>query len=88
MGYYGDNQEVLEVALVRIIRAKEVIVRRRLGLRNHITCGDLSLHEAVIILEDDLFVSPAFYDFYKHSGTIESKGSGGLVRLSFVSMPI
>lgn len=64
----GDNQEVLEVAASYVWEhgPKEVIAHdRRLGLRNHIVaCGDLSLaYEAVIILEDDLFVSPAFYDF-------------------------
>ena len=37
----------------------------RLGLREHVLrCGDLSLeYGAVIVLEDDLFVAPAFYDF-------------------------
>lgn len=37
----------------------------RLGLRNHILkCGDLSeKYGSVIILEDDLFVSPYFYDY-------------------------
>ena len=45
---------------------KKVIVHeQRLGLRNHvITCGDLTNeYGAVIILEDDLTVSPAFYDY-------------------------
>ena len=37
----------------------------QLGLREHIlACGDLSLeYGSVIVLEDDLFVAPAFYDF-------------------------
>lgn len=36
-----------------------------LGLRNHVlSCGDLSQkHDAVIVLEDDLVVSPHFYRF-------------------------
>jgi len=45
---------------------KEVIVHTgNLGLRNHIIkCGDLSLkYGSVIILEDDLYVSPFFYDY-------------------------
>ncbi len=45
---------------------KEVIYHQeRLGLRKHIIqCGDLSeKYGSVIILEDDLFVSPHFYDF-------------------------
>ena len=38
---------------------------RRLGLINHIyTCGDLAMdYGGVIVLEDDLFVSPAFYEY-------------------------
>jgi hypothetical protein len=45
---------------------KEVIYQpKRLGLKNHVLqCGDLSQkYGSVIILEDDLFVSPYFYDF-------------------------
>ncbi len=45
---------------------KEVIVHpKNLGLRNHIlSCGDISQsHDGVIILEDDLFVAPFFYDY-------------------------
>ncbi len=36
-----------------------------LGLRNHIlSCGDLTLdYQSVIVLEDDLLVSPYFYDY-------------------------
>ena len=45
----------------------KVVVRHatRLGLRNHIiSCGDLTeKYGAIIVLEDDLFVSPAFYDY-------------------------
>ena len=41
------------------------IQKTRLGLKNHIyQCGDLSNHfKAVIILEDDIFVSPSFYEY-------------------------
>jgi len=45
---------------------KKVIVHKeKLGLKNHVIfCGDLSKdNDGVIILEDDLYVSPYFYDF-------------------------
>jgi hypothetical protein len=42
-----------------------IIQEKRLGLKEHIfTCGDLTIHfKAVIILEDDLFVSSEFYHY-------------------------
>lgn len=46
--------------------SKNVIQQQEnLGLKKHILqCGDLvSAHDALIVLEDDLFVSPAFYDY-------------------------
>lgn len=45
---------------------KKIIAHtKNLGLKKHILqCGNLSLqYDAVIALEDDLFVSPAFYDY-------------------------
>lgn len=45
---------------------KKVIVRQqRLGLREHVLlCGDLTdEYGSIIVLEDDLFVSPMFYDY-------------------------
>ena len=41
------------------------IQRERLGLKRHILqCGDLSqLFRAIILLEDDIFVGPYFYDY-------------------------
>ncbi|MBN2481863.1 MAG: glycosyltransferase, partial [Bacteroidales bacterium] len=45
---------------------KEVIYQKeRLGLRQHVLqCGDYAMqYGSVIILEDDLFVSPYFYDY-------------------------
>lgn len=45
---------------------KEIIIHsENLGLKKHIlACGDLTeTYGSVIILEDDLFVSPLFYDF-------------------------
>lgn len=76
------NREILKIANEfhwkhgekRIINHKE-----NLGLRMHIlTCGDLSSeYGAVIVLEDDLYVSPYFYtytceaiDFYKDDENI------------------
>lgn len=55
------------------------VFKKRQGLRNHILqCGDLSnKYGAVIILEDDLFVSPMFYvytleslNYYKENDKI------------------
>ncbi len=64
----GANQHVVDVA--KSFRwefgEKEVIYHpERLGLRKHILkCGDLSLkYGAIILLEDDLYVSPYFYDY-------------------------
>ena len=45
---------------------KIIIARKeRLGLREHVlTCGDLTeKYGSIIVLEDDLFVSPMFYDY-------------------------
>ena len=41
------------------------IQEERLGLKNHIyQCGDLTEYfKAIILLEDDLFVSPYFYSY-------------------------
>ncbi|MBX2935124.1 MAG: glycosyltransferase [Ferruginibacter sp.] len=56
---------------------------QNLGLKKHILqCGDMALqHDGVIVLEDDLFVSPAFYHyahqayrFYKEDETIAGIG--------------
>jgi hypothetical protein len=53
---------------------KQIFHDTNLGLRNHVlSCGDLCReYDGVIVLEDDLFVSPVFYeytlqafDFYK-----------------------
>jgi len=45
---------------------KELILHdQNLGLRNHIlSCGDLTkIYDGIILLEDDLYVSPCFYQF-------------------------
>ncbi len=59
---------------------KRIIVQEEhLGLKNHIlNCGDLSSeYESIIVLEDDLMVSPFFYryaiqalDFYKNEEAV------------------
>jgi hypothetical protein len=70
----GDNQEVLEVA-DRFIWAhgEKTIIHQpqNLGLKKHVlSCGDLSeKYGSVIVLEDDLFVSPHFYEFALQSLT-------------------
>ena len=63
-----DNQEILDLANVFKWNYgdKQVIYQKEnLGLRNHILqCGGYAItYGAAIILEDDLFVSPNFYQF-------------------------
>lgn len=64
----GANQHVADAANAFNWKfgEKEVIYySERQGLRNHILkCGDLSLkYGSIIMLEDDLYVSPYFYDY-------------------------
>ncbi len=65
----GDGTpEVLEIAenFQWGLGDKQIISHaKHLGLRDHIlSCGDLALlHEGIIIFEDDLYVSPFFYDY-------------------------
>ncbi|MBC8386741.1 MAG: glycosyltransferase family 2 protein [Actinobacteria bacterium] len=73
----GKNKDVAELASEYIWKfgEKEVIYHKeRLGLRNHIIkCGDLSFdYGSVIILEDDLFVSPYFYKYAQEALTYYS----------------
>ena len=45
---------------------KVVIARKeRMGLKNHVlACGDLTdTYGSIIVLEDDLYVSPSFYEY-------------------------
>ena len=63
---HGDNQEVLDVANAYQWEYGEKIViyqEENLGLRAHVLkCGDLTEDfDNIIMLEDDLFVSPAFF---------------------------
>ena len=65
---YSNNSEVISVAenFVWEFGHKEIIQHsRNLGLKKHIIfCGDLTeKYQSVIILEDDLIVSPAFYNY-------------------------
>ncbi|MFK7813561.1 MAG: glycosyltransferase family 2 protein [Maribacter sp.] len=65
-----DNQEVLNIAnSFDWVFGKKIVTYQKvnLGLRAHILkCGDLtSEYGSVIVLEDDIFVSPNFYFFAK-----------------------
>jgi hypothetical protein len=65
---HGDNQDVLALAEAFDWRhgEKQVIYQpQNLGLKAHIlACGNLAeQYGAVILLEDDLYVSPQFYQF-------------------------
>ncbi len=69
---YGDNQSVVDLAQKFKWKYgnKNVIVRKEnLGLRKHVLfCGDLTKTLGdIILLEDDLFVSPEFYRFSKEA---------------------
>lgn len=64
----SDCLQVTEIAqkFVWVHGTKRIIQQNvNLGLRKHIiSCGDLTEeYEAVIVLEDDLIVSPGFYDY-------------------------
>jgi glycosyltransferase involved in cell wall biosynthesis len=64
----GDTDEMFEIAnrFEWKYGEKQIIAHKEnLGLRKHIiSCGDLSEeYDSIILLEDDLFVSPYFYDY-------------------------
>ena len=67
--YSGDNKIYKAADAFQWQFGHKKIIRHNtnLGLRKHIlSCGDLVLeHESVIILEDDLIVSPYFYKYAK-----------------------
>ncbi len=74
----SDNQAVYEAANdFKWRHGKKEILKREehLGLRNHIlACGDLtSIYDSIVFLEDDLFVSPFFYEFI--TASLEFYGS-------------
>lgn len=65
---HSGNEEVIQTAREFVWEhgTKRVIAReKRMGLRNHIiSCGDLTEeYGSVMILEDDLYVSPDFYNY-------------------------
>lgn len=65
---HSGCREVADVAENFVWEHGEKVVHshtKRLGLRRHIiSCGDLTeTYEAVMILEDDLFVSPDYYNY-------------------------
>lgn len=83
----GDNQDVLAVAnsFEWKYGDKQVVYQpENLGLRAHILkCGDLTEHfGSVILLEDDLYVSPQYYTFTLES--LEFYGSDS--RLAGISL--
>jgi glycosyltransferase involved in cell wall biosynthesis len=74
----GADERVVKIANAFNWKGEKKIIKHQsnLGLKNHIlSCGDLTAtYDAVIILEDDLFVSRYYYDytiqalhFYKNS---------------------
>lgn len=65
---HSGNEEVVQVAeefLWHYGEKKVIYHSKRMGLRHHIiSCGDLTeKYGAVMILEDDLYVSPDFYNY-------------------------
>ncbi len=68
----SDNEKVIGVANHFYWRhgTKSIEVQKKnLGLKSHVLqCSDIALqHDGVIILEDDLFVSPFFYHYAQHA---------------------
>ncbi len=64
----SDSQDVVAVAEdFRYTHGKKTVLARteRMGLREHVlSCGDLSeKYGSIIVLEDDLYVAPAFYTY-------------------------
>jgi len=64
----GGPEEVLKIAgdFKWEFGEKQILTHQKnMGLRNHIlTCGDLSAKfDGIILLEDDLYVAPYFYDY-------------------------
>ena len=68
----SGNPEIVRVAEEFVWQHGEKVVRtfpERQGLRKHIlSCGDyLAEYDAIAVLEDDLVVSPAFYNYMKQA---------------------
>ena len=82
---YSDKEDCYALAnnFTWIYGQKKIIrYKENLGLKKHILqCGDLSVeHDAIILLEDDLFVSPAFYDYAQQAFSFyrNDKNIGGI----------
>lgn len=65
---YGADQRVVQLAEEFEFKHGSKLVKQakeKLGIKNHIMqCGDLSLEfDSVIVLEDDLFVAPGYYQY-------------------------
>ncbi len=73
----SDNLEVVELAEKFEWKGNKQIIRHdtNLGLHRHIlSCGDLSFkYGSVIILEDDLLVSPYFYSYAQETLKVYGK---------------
>ena len=74
----GSNEDVVKAAndFVWSHGEKQIIYREEnYGLKRHVlTCGDLSeTYGSVILLEDDLYVSPSFYRFALEALTFVSE---------------
>jgi glycosyltransferase involved in cell wall biosynthesis len=64
----SKNKEIIRIAeKFQWVQGKKTILRHKehLGLRKHIlACGDIALeNDGVIVLEDDLYISPQFYNY-------------------------
>jgi len=64
----SDSDDVVKVAKeFNWEHGQKVVIERnpRMGLKQHVlTCGDLTEeYGSIIVLEDDLFVSPSFYEY-------------------------
>ncbi len=90
--FSDSNQKVVEVAenFKWEYGSKEIISHKEnLGLRSHvIKCGDLTAKfDAIIMLEDDLFVSPNFYK-YSLSALQFSKNNPKIAGISLYDHPL
>jgi len=96
--YSGDTgcRDVAEEFEWAFGQKKVLVHPKRLGLREHIIrCGDIALdYDGVLILEDDLVVSPFFYrfamassDYYADKDYVAGISLYGYERNEFCDMP-
>ncbi len=82
--YSGSDKVLKEVKQFKWTHGDLQIIEHKenLGLRKHILkCGDLvTLHDSIILLEDDLFVAPSFYKYAVSALTYyeEDESVGGI----------